>query len=76
MASPTPHDAGAARATCLVCEASADVDQAEASGWQRGACTCTTDPCPGGAVWLCPAHRTDRTDTDRVDAGDSAQEAA
>lgn len=46
-------------ACCLVCEATTDAHAAEAEGWQRGACTCTTDPCAGGAVWLCPEHRVD-----------------
>lgn len=46
-----------APARCLVCEATIDVAAAEPSGWQRGACTCAVDPCPTGAVWLCPEHR-------------------
>lgn len=46
-----------APACCLVCEATIDVAAAEPSGWQRGACTCAVDPCPTGAVWLCPEHR-------------------
>lgn len=46
---------------CLVCEATTDEARAEAEGWQRGPCTCA-EPCPTGAVWLCPEHRTDRAD--------------
>lgn len=41
---------------CLVCEATTDEARAEAEGWQRGPCTCA-EPCPTGAVWLCPEHR-------------------
>lgn len=45
-------------ATCLDCDATHDVATAEAQGWQRGPCTCA-EPCPTGAVWLCPEHRVD-----------------
>lgn len=46
-------------AECLVCDRTAAPDTAEAEGWQRGACTCANDPCPTGALWLCPEHRVD-----------------
>lgn len=47
-------------AVCLVCDAEvASEEEAERCGWQRGACTCAADPCPTGAVWLCPTHRVD-----------------
>lgn len=45
-------------AECLVCGAELPVEEAEQSGWQRGACTC--GDCPTGAVWLCPEHRVER----------------
>lgn len=39
-------------AVCLVCGAELACEEAEASGWQRGVCT-----CPTGALWLCSEHR-------------------
>jgi hypothetical protein len=47
------------RAECLVCGLVVCASPAAlvALGWQRGACTC--GQCPDGAVWLCPAHRTE-----------------
>ena len=55
-----------APAECLVCGRTVEVQEAEACGWQRGECLCCVDPCPTGAVWLCPEHR----------VSDDAQEAA
>lgn len=48
---------GLSAAVCLVCGAELACEEAEASGWQRGVCTCTTERCPTGALWLCPEHR-------------------
>ena len=55
-----------APAECLVCGRTVEASEAEACGWQRGECLCCVEPCPTGAVWLCPEHR----------VSDDAQEAA
>lgn len=57
MKPPPARSEAPSLALCLVCGASLDDD--ESAGWQRGVCTCTGEPCPTGAVWLCPEHRLD-----------------
>jgi hypothetical protein len=59
MKPPPARSEAPSLALCLVCGAELPVEEAEASGWQRGECTCSVDPCPTGAVWLCPEHRVD-----------------